>query len=91
MLPQRRRCPFSHRRFHLHPQLKQRQGTCGQPVCRREQKWKSNQRWRTQDPDYFRGAYSLQKEVYGTRADYKRRYRQQHPDYVQRNAAFVRN
>ncbi len=36
-------------------------------------------------------AYAIQKEIYGTRADYKRRYRQQHPDYVRRNAAFVRN
>ena len=90
-MPKRRRCPFCRCWFHPHPRLKQRQKTCGRPACRREQKRKSNQHWRTQQPDYFRGAYALQKAVYGTRADYKRHYRQQHPDYVRRNAAFVRN
>jgi hypothetical protein len=86
-----RRCPGCHRWFHPHPRLKQRQKTCGRPSCRQEQKRRSNQRWRCQHPDYFRGAYALQKEIYGTRADYKRRYRKQHPDYVRRNAVFVRN
>jgi hypothetical protein len=86
----RRRCPFCRRWFHPHPRLKQRQRTCGRADCRRKQKRKFNQQWRTEHPDYSRGAYPLQKEKYGTRSDYKRRYRQQHPDYVQRNAAFVR-
>lgn len=90
-MPKRRRCPFCRRWFHPHPRLKQRQKTCGRPDCRRQQKWKFNQQWRTQHPDYFRGVYALQKENYGTRADYKRRYRQQHLDYVRRNALFVRN
>ncbi len=90
-MAQRRRCPFCRCWFHPHPRLKQRQKTCGRPACRREQKRKSNQQWRSQHPDYFRGVYALQKEVYGTRAEYKRRYRQQHPDCVQRNAAYVRN
>ena len=31
-----------------------------------------------------------QKEKYGTRVEDKHRYRQQHPDYVRRNAAYVR-
>jgi len=90
-MPQRRRCPFCRRWFHPHPRLQQRQKTCGQLVCRHEQKRKSNQQWRTRHPDYFCGTYGLQKEIYGMRADYKRRYRQQHPDYVRRNGAFVRN
>jgi hypothetical protein len=47
------------------------------------QKRKSDQQWRTEHPDYFRDTYALQKEMYGTRSDYKRRYPQQHPDYVQ--------
>jgi hypothetical protein len=33
----------------------------------------------------------MQKEKYGTRAEEKRRYREQHPDYVRRNTACVRN
>jgi hypothetical protein len=86
----RRRCLFCRRWFHPHARLKQRQKTCGRAECRRKQKTKCNQRWRTEHSDYFRGAYPLQKEKYGTRSEYKRRYRQQHPDYVRRNAAFVR-
>ena len=89
MLP-RRRCPFCRRWFHPHPRLKQRQKTCGRTDCRRKQKRKSDHQWRIAHPDYFHGSYALQKETYGTRSDYKRRYRQQHPDYVQRNAVFVR-
>jgi hypothetical protein len=85
----RRRCSFSRRWFYPHPRLKQRQKTCGQSDCRRKQKQKSSRQWRTKYPDYFRGSYEHQKEIYGTRSDYKRRYRQQHPDYVRRNAAFV--
>lgn len=86
----RRRCPFCRCWFHPHPRLKQQQKTCGRADCRRKQKQKSNEQWRIKHPNYFRGFYSLQKEKYGTRSDYKRRYRQQHPDYVRRNAAFVR-
>ena len=86
----RRRCPFCRRWYHPHPRLKQRQKTCGRPECRRQQKQKSNQQWRAKNPDYFRDTYAHQKEKYGTRADYMRLYRQQHPDYVRRNAAFVR-
>ena len=89
MLP-RRRCPFCRRWFHPHARLKKRQKTCGRPDCQRKQKSKSNQHWRTENPDYFRGVYARQKEKYGTRSDYKRRYRQQHPDYVKRNADSVR-
>jgi hypothetical protein len=54
MLP-RRRCPFCRRWFHPHPRLKQRQKTCGRPDCRHKHKQKSNQEWRTENPDYFRG------------------------------------
>ena len=86
----RRRCPFCRRWFHPHPRLKQRQKACGRPECRQKQKRRFNQQWRAKNADYFRGTYSRQKAKYGTRADHKRRYRQQHPDYVRRNAAFVR-
>ena len=88
MLP-RRRCPFCRRWFHPHPRLKERQKTCGRAECRREQKRRFNQKWRKEQPDYFRGTYALQKEKYGTRAEEKRRYREQHPDYLRRNAVFV--
>jgi hypothetical protein len=87
----RRRCPYCRRWFHPHPRLKQRQKTCSWPECRQKQKRKSNQLWRAKNPNYFRTPYAQQqKEKYGTRADDKRRYRQQHPDYVRRNAGYVR-
>ena len=89
MLP-RRRCPFGHRWFHPHPRLKERQKTWGGPECRRQQKRESNEQWRAKNPDYFRDVYPQQKEKYGTRSEYRRHYREQHPDYVKRNAAFVR-
>jgi hypothetical protein len=88
MLP-RQRCPFCRRWYHPHPRLNRRQRTCGRPECRRQQKQRSNQQWRAKNPDYFRGAYPRQKEKYGTRADYMRLYRQQHPDYARRNTASV--
>ena len=89
MLP-RRRCPFCRRWYRPNPRLNRRQQTCGRAECRRQQKQKSNREWRAKNPDYFRGVYPHQKEKYGTRADYMRLYRQQHPDYVRRNAASVR-
>jgi hypothetical protein len=90
-MPNRRRCPFCHHWFAPNPRVKQRQKTCAQRQrqCRLELKRRSNQCWRARHPDYFQGFYFHQKQLYGSRADYKRRYRQQHPDYVQRNAAFV--
>jgi len=89
-MARKRRCPFCRCWFHPNPRLKRRQKTCGRADCRRQQKQQSNQQWRNKHPDYFRGAYTLQKAKYGTRSDYKCRYREQHPDYVRRNAAFVR-
>ena len=89
-MPKRRRCPFCHRLFIPNPRVKDRQNTCGRQDCRRDQKRQLDERWRSQNQDYFRGMYPQQKQVYGTRAEYRKRYRKEHPDYVQRNAAFVK-
>jgi hypothetical protein len=72
------------------PRLKERQATCGWQECRRNRKRKSNEQWRSKHPDYFQSMYQQQKEAYGTRAEYKKQYRQRNPDYVHRNAAFVK-
>src|SRR2546430_8477666 len=53
---------FCRRWFHPHPRLKQRQKTCGRTDCRRKQKRKSDQQWRTEHAEYFRDTYALQKE-----------------------------
>jgi len=89
-MPKRRKCPFCRRLFIPDPRIKDRQRTCGRRECRGEQKRQTDERWRSQNRDYFRNLYPQQKEAYGTRAEYRKRYRQEHPDYVQRNAAFVK-
>ena len=81
-MSKRRRCPFCRRLFTPHPRLKERQKTCGRSACRKEQKRRYDQAWRQQHPDYFRGSYRQQKELYGTRAPYKKQYRSNHPEYV---------
>jgi hypothetical protein len=85
----KRRCPHCRHLYTSDPRLKDRQRTCGRQECRQKQKRQSNKEWRSQHPGYFRGVYEQQKEAYGTRAEYKRRYRQQNPAYVCRNAKFV--
>ena len=85
----KRRCHHCHRLFVPDPRLKERQKTCSRPECRRSQKHLSNKEWRSLYPDYYRNIYQQQKETYGSRAEYKKRYRKQNPEYVRRNAAFV--
>ena len=89
-MPKRKRCPCCRRLFLPDPRVKERQITCGRRECRREQKRRSNERWRSQFPDYCLGMYPHQRQAYGTRAEYKEQYRKDHPEYVRRNAAFVR-
>jgi len=86
----RKRCPFCLCLFIPDPRRKERQTTCGQQECRRNRKRQSNEEWRAQHTDYFRSMYQQQKEAYGTRAEYKKNYRKKNPEYVRRNAAFVR-
>ena len=88
-MPKQRRCPYCRRLFAPDPRLKERQSTCGRQECRRNRKRQSNEQWRAQHPDYFHDSYQQQKEVYGTRAEYKKLYRQRNAEYVRRNAAFV--
>jgi len=84
-MPTRRRCPFCHRLFTPNPRLKERQKTCGRQECRSDQKRLSDERWRSQNRDYFRGLYPQQKQAYGTRAQYRKQYRKDHPDSAQIN------
>ena len=89
-MPKRKRCPHCRHLLIPDPRLKDRQITCGRGECRRRQKAQSNKRWRTRHQDYFRGMYPQQKEAYGTRAEYKKKYRRRNPGYVRRNAVFVK-
>jgi len=89
-MPKRKRCPYCCRLFVADPRVKEQQITCGRQECRRQRKQQSNKNWRLQHPDYFRGLYPQQKEIYGTRAEYKRQYRKRNPEYVRRNAALIK-
>lgn len=89
-MPKRRRCPFCHRLFLPNPRVNERQKTCGRQECRSDRKRQLDERWRSRNRDYFRGLYPHQKEVYGTRAQYRKQYRKENPEYVRRNAAFVK-
>jgi hypothetical protein len=89
-MAKRQRCPFCRRLFVPNPRLKERQKTCGRQECRQKQKLRYNERWRLLHPGYFQGIYPHQKEVYGSRAQYRKQYRKGNPDYVRRNAAFVK-
>lgn len=89
-MPKQRRCPFCRVLFIPDPRVKGRQTTCGRQECCRERKRQSNQHWRARHPDYFRDMYPQQKDVYGTRAEYKKQYRKENPEYVRRNAAAVK-
>ena len=86
----RRRCPYCKRLFVPDPRVGDRQRTCGREQCRKQHKRQYNKGWRKKHPEYFRESYAQQKQLYGTRADYKRQYRKANPDYVRRNAAYVR-
>ena len=89
-MPKQKRCPFCRRLYIPDPRRKERQATCGGQECRRKRKRQSDRAWRSHHQDYFRGIYQQQKEEYGTRAEYKKEYRRRNPDYVRRNAAFVK-
>jgi hypothetical protein len=89
-MPKRRKCAICRRLFTPDSRIKERQKTCTRPECRGEQKRQMDELWRSQNRDYFRNLYPQQKQAYGTRAEYRKRYRKEHPDYVQRNAAYVK-
>jgi hypothetical protein len=89
-MPKRRRCSFCHRMFVPDRRLKERQKSCGRQECQQKRKRQFDEHWRLQHPDYFRGMYPHQKDVYGSRAQYRKQYRKENPDYVRRNAAFVK-
>jgi len=89
-MSKQKRCPYCRRLYISNPRRKERQATCGHQECRRKRKRQSDKEWRSHHQDYFWGIYQQQKEDYGTRAEYKKEYRLRNPDYVRRNAAFVK-
>jgi hypothetical protein len=83
-------CCVCQQNFIPDPRVKKRQKTCTAESCRKELKKQTDKAWRTQNPDYFKGRYDIMlKEWYKKNADYKKRYRETHPEYVQKNVIYL--
>jgi hypothetical protein len=68
-----------------HRKLGERQKTCGLPVCQRILKKINNAKWRLKNPDYGKNDYPRVKECLANNPGYLKRYRRNHPEYVQKN------
>lgn len=71
--------------FIPHPKVGARQKTCGNPVCQRIHKKNNNAQWRLNNPDYDKNDYGRVKACLEKNPGYLKRYRQTHPEYVQKN------
>ena len=88
---EQKECCICHQLFVPHPRLKERQRTCAAALCRRELKRQMNRTWREQNPDYFKGRYDTMLKAWSEKnRNYKKRYRQEHPEYVQKNVLYLR-
>ncbi len=84
-------CCVCQLQFDPHPRVKKRQKTCGAVLCRKELQRRSSKAWRERHPDYFKGRYEVTlKEWYEKNGEYRKRYRQEHPEYVKKNALYVK-
>lgn len=80
-----KKCPYCKTNFIPHVKVGTRQKTCGSPECKKELKSGNNKRWRQKNPDYYRDDYPRLKEWLGQNPGYLNKYRQGHPEYVQKN------
>ena len=71
--------------FIPHPKVGARQKTCGNPACQRIHKKNNNAQWRLKNPDYSKNDYTRVKACLEKNPGYLKRYRQAHPEYVQKN------
>ena len=81
----RRRCPYCNQSFRPHPRIGKRQKTCGSSSCKKARKAQTDARWRRRNPECCQHDYERIKKWLGEHPHYLRRYRQGHPEYVQKN------
>lgn len=67
-----------------------RQSYCTRPECRRERRRIWQLAKRRSDPDYLVNQIQAQKAWAARNRDYWKRYRQEHPGYVERNRSLQR-
>jgi hypothetical protein len=82
---ERQTCCICSASYIPHPKVGARQKTCGNQICQRIHKENNNARWRRNNPDYDKNDYGRVKACLEKNPGYLKRYRQNHPEYVQKN------
>lgn len=85
MRVQRETCCICSASFIPHPKVGKRQKTCGSPTCQRILKENNNAQWRLNNPSYSKNDYARVKACREKNPGYLKQYRQDHPEYVQKN------
>jgi hypothetical protein len=80
-----KKCRYCRTSFLPNPRVGKRQKTCGKPACKKARKAENNARWRKENPDCCRQDYPRVKEWLDKNPYYLKRYRQSHPEYIQKN------
>ncbi len=78
-------CPYCERFLTVNPRVKKRRKTCGSSSCQKALNRENSARWRREHPDSCHPDYPRVKLWLQKHAGYLQRYRQTHPDYVEKN------
>ena len=85
MQRERKTCCICLASYIPHPKVGARQKTCGNPICQRILKENRNAQWHLNNPDYYKNDYGRVKACLEKNPEYLKRYRRDHPEYVQKN------
>lgn len=85
-----KRCKACGEDFRPHPQVPM-QTYCSTSECQRERRRRSQQKKRLDDPNYLGNDSDYNKYWATKNLDYWKRYRESHPDYVDRNRQMQQN
>ena len=85
MQRQRETCCICSTFFIPNRKVGKRQKTCSNPVCQKIHKENNNAQWRLNNPDYDKNDYGRVKAYLEKNPGYLKRYRRDHPEYVQKN------
>ncbi len=80
-----KKCPYCKAQFTPNPRVGERQITCGKPACKAALKSDNNRKWRQRNPDYHRDYYPQVKDWLEQKPGYLKKYRESHPEYVEKN------